>query len=87
MNMEQGQQGGADISGQMRGMFEGTNLQIARQGKANKAFADSDAMRTAVPRDANGRPTLPPNGHTLDMPQARDLQYHDEVSHTDLFCD
>ena len=87
MNMEQGQQGATDISGQMRDMFGGTNLQIAQQGKASKAFADSDAMRTAVPRDEMGRPTLPPNGLTLDMPNARELNYHDEVTHTDLFCD
>ena len=76
-----------DISARVRGMFEGTNLQIARQGKADRAVANSDKMKRAVPRDYMGRPTLPPNGLTLDMPHARELRYHDEQAHTDLFCD
>ena len=74
-----------DISESVRGMFEGTNLQIAQQKKADRATVES--MRQAVPRDESGRPTVPPNGLTLDMPNAEELHYHDEVSHTDLFCD
>lgn len=61
------------------------NIVEMKHGKASKEFADSDAMRTAVPRGADGRPTLPPNGLTLDMPQGRELEYHDEDSHVDLF--
>ena len=76
-----------DISASVRGMFEGTNLQIAQQKKADKGMVDSDQMRTAVPRDQSGRPILPPNGLTLDMPHGQDLHYHDEVAHTDMFCD